>query len=53
MMPAGHGFLGKFLVSGKRVPIVCKHVYVSCGYLSASAFVEAVGAPMSILKPYL
>lgn len=51
-MPAGHGFVGKFFVSGKRVPISCRQVYVSCGYRSASALVDAVGEPISILNPF-
>ena len=51
MMPAGQGFVGNALVSGKRVLGSCRHVYVSCGYLSASALVDAIGEPMSIRKP--
>jgi hypothetical protein len=51
MMPAGQGLVGNALVSGKRVPGFCRHVYVSCGYLSASDFVVAVGEPISMRKP--
>jgi hypothetical protein len=49
--PAGHGFLGKFFVSGKRVPMSCRHVYVNCGNLSASARLLAMGDPIIMRKP--
>lgn len=51
IMPAGHGFSGKSFVSGYLVFMSWRHVYVSCRYLSASSFVEAVGEPISIRKP--
>jgi hypothetical protein len=51
MIPAGHGFFGKFFVSGKRVLMVWRQVYVNCGYLSACARVSAAGDPMIMRNP--
>lgn len=52
IIPAGHGLAGKSFVSGYRVFMSCRHVYVSCGYLSASGLVDAVELPISMRNPY-
>jgi hypothetical protein len=53
MIPAGHGFFGKSFVSGNRVLMVCRQVYVNCGNLSAWARVSAAGDPIIIRNPLL
>ena len=53
MIPAGHGCLGKSIVSGYRVFRVCKHVYVSWRNLFASSLVSMAGFPISMRKPGL
>jgi hypothetical protein len=53
MIPAGQGLVGKFIVSGKRVPIFCKQVYVSYLNFLTSSLLRAMESPMSMRNPCL
>lgn len=51
--PAGQAFFGKSSVSPVLVFMFCRHVYVNCRNLFASASLLYVGLPTSIRNPFL